>query len=108
MCGRISRPGLLSWPDDLRAVDEGTGQVGQAEVSGAGAVAQHGECLVHIEAEALGELALGLFDDDPVVQRDSKADSRPSGSFASVGSEPYAQNRPTAVGLTEPAVAPGT
>ena len=32
-------------------------------------VAQHDERLAHVEAEALGQLALGLLDDDPAVQR---------------------------------------
>jgi hypothetical protein len=47
----------------LCAVDERPGQVGQAAVAGPGAVAEQGEGLVHIHPEALGELALGLFDD---------------------------------------------
>ena len=32
-------------------------------------VAQDAERLVHVQAEAFGELALGLLDDDPAVQR---------------------------------------
>jgi hypothetical protein len=35
----------------------------------AGVVAQHDERLAHVKAEALGQLALGLLDDDPAVQR---------------------------------------
>src|SRR6266568_2010454 len=54
----------------LRPVDEGLGQIGQAAVAGPGMVSQEGECLIHAQAEALGELAFGLLDDDPAVQRE--------------------------------------
>ncbi len=55
--------------DGLGAVDEGAGEVGQALVAVAGLVAQQGERLVDVDAQPLGELALGLLDDDPAVQR---------------------------------------
>jgi len=40
------------------------------EVAASGPVAQGAECLCHVQAEALGELALGLLDEDPAVQGD--------------------------------------
>src|SRR5580704_17739898 len=55
--------------EGFRAVDEAPGQVGQPAVADPGLVAQQAERLVHVQAEALGELALGLLDDDPAVQR---------------------------------------
>src|SRR2546430_192788 len=73
-------PGTGGWPgwpgtgragggEGFGAVDEGAGQVGQAAVAGPGAVAEQREGLVHVHPEPLGELALGLLDDDPAVQR---------------------------------------
>jgi len=72
--------GADSWPgragpapvragERLCAVDEGQGQIGQAAVAGPGAVAEQGEGLVHVHPEAFGELALGLLDDHPAIQR---------------------------------------
>ena len=45
------------------------GDVGEALVGVPGVVAQQREGLVHVQAEPLGEPALGLLDDDPAVQR---------------------------------------
>ncbi len=55
--------------EDFWAVDERQGHVGQAQVASPGVVTQDAERLVHVQAEALGELALGLLDDDPAIQR---------------------------------------
>src|SRR3984893_2855593 len=55
--------------DGLGAVDESSGEVGQALVAVAGLVPQQRERLVDVDAQPLGEFALGLLDDDPAVQR---------------------------------------
>jgi hypothetical protein len=47
-----------------RAVDERLGQVGTGGGCWSGAVAQEPEGVVHVQAETLGGLALGLLDDD--------------------------------------------
>ncbi len=47
------------------AVDEVAGDIGAALVCCCG---QHRERPAHVDAEPLGELALGLLDDDPAVQ----------------------------------------
>jgi len=65
----LLRPAGGQAGEGLRAVDEGTGQAGQAQVAGPGEATQEAECLVHVQAETLGEYALGLLDDDPAVQR---------------------------------------
>src|SRR5690349_19192289 len=54
------------------AFHEGAGDVGETLVGVAGVVAEHGEGAVHVDAEPLGELALGLLDHDPAVQRGLK------------------------------------
>jgi hypothetical protein len=50
------------------AADEVAGYVREALVGVAAVVAQQSEGLVHVDAEALGEFAFGLLDDDPAVQ----------------------------------------
>jgi len=55
--------------EEFGAVDEGAGEVGQSAVVGTGVGAQRGESLFHVDVEAFGELALGLFDQDPAAQR---------------------------------------
>src|ERR1700722_9373367 len=50
------------------AGDEGAGDVGETLTAAPGVGPQHAECLVHVDAEALGELAFGLLDGDPAVQ----------------------------------------
>ena len=60
-CGKAGEVGRA-------AFDEGLGQLGQAQVPVPGVGPQQGECLVHVQAEPLGELALGLLDDHPAVQ----------------------------------------
>src|SRR5207302_8307143 len=49
------------------ALDEGAGDVGQTLVGVPGVIAQHPEGAVHVDAEPLGELALGLLDHGPAV-----------------------------------------
>ena len=66
---RLPGPARLRGGEGFCAIDERPGQVGQAEVAGPGTVAQQVEGLIHVHPEALGELALGLLDDDPAVQR---------------------------------------
>src|SRR5436189_6385954 len=51
------------------AVDEVAGDVGEMLVRVPGVIAQHLEGVVHVDAEPLGELALGLLDHHPAVQR---------------------------------------
>src|SRR5580698_1358521 len=67
--GPRPRSARLQAGQRIRAVDEGLGYVGQAAVAGPGGLTQQAEGLVHVQAEALGQLALGLLDDDPAVQR---------------------------------------
>jgi hypothetical protein len=50
------------------AVDEVAGDVGEPLVAGAGVVAEQPEGPVHVKVQTLGELALGLLDDDPAGQ----------------------------------------
>lgn len=63
----LRRPAYGRARESFRAVDKGLGQVGQAKVAVPGVVTQQVESMVHVQAEALGELALGLLDDDPLV-----------------------------------------
>jgi hypothetical protein len=50
------------------AVDDVAGEVGEPLVSVAGVSAQQCEGLVHVQAEALGDPAFGLLDDDLAVE----------------------------------------
>src|SRR6202035_2835881 len=50
------------------AVDNVAGHVGQPLVGVAGTLAEQREGLVHVQAGPLGELALGLLDNDPAIQ----------------------------------------
>src|SRR5713226_8419066 len=61
-------PGPEAW-QVLRAVHEGPGQLGQAAIVGPGVAPQGVERPVHAHSRALGQLALGLLDGDPAVQR---------------------------------------
>ena len=51
------------------AVNEVAGDVGEPLVAVAGVIAQHREGPVDVDAEPLGEFALGLLNEDPAVQR---------------------------------------
>ena len=53
----------------IGAFGNGSAEVGQAEVVVPGVVPQPLERLVHVQVGGLTELALGLFDDDPAVER---------------------------------------
>jgi hypothetical protein len=53
----------------LGSLDDGSGEVGQAPVTVAGAAAQQGERVGDVQVEAFGHDALGLFDQDTTVQR---------------------------------------
>jgi hypothetical protein len=48
--------------------DEVAGHIGKSLVAVAGVIAQQGEGLVHIHPETLGELPLGLLDDNPAAK----------------------------------------
>jgi hypothetical protein len=50
------------------AGDEVAGHIGKSLVAVAGVIAQQGEGLVHIHPETLGELPLGLLDDNPAAK----------------------------------------
>ena len=50
------------------AADKVAGDLGEPQVAGAGVIAQQLEGLVHVDAQPLGELTLGLLDDDPAGQ----------------------------------------
>jgi hypothetical protein len=66
--GRFRRRGGSEGGDGEGAVDNVVGDVEQAEVVGAGVVAQCRERLFHVEALALGHHAFGLLDDDAAVE----------------------------------------
>ena len=44
------------------------GEIGQAQIVGAGVVPQAPECLIHVGVASLGDLAFGLFDYDSAVE----------------------------------------
>src|ERR1700684_3732378 len=77
LCGFSSmRPRLagrlvVRWRGELSrgARYESAGDVGEALVAVPGVIAQHVEGAAHVDGEPLGELALGLLDHDPAVQR---------------------------------------